>query len=312
MDGDIEKTIRRIKSLKIQGARNVASSAIKALMAFVKSSRIRKKDKFMDELDSSVSALSESRPTEPMMRNLLDDALEFSHLRIGEVEKLGQFKNDFIKREEGILDRISGDKEKISEYGARLIPKNSLVITHCHSSTVVGILRKARKMGKDFRVIALETRPRYQGRLTAKDLVRAGIDTTLSVDGSMNLHMKKADIVLVGADSIGSRGDLINKVGTSTLAHIARMHDVSFYSCAELLKYSSESMFGVREEIEQRNPSEVWEDPPKKLNISNPAFDVTSAKYLSGYVTEAGVIPTQSFFALAKEKIGVMIGGNDG
>jgi ribose 1,5-bisphosphate isomerase len=311
MDQVVKKTVRDIRSLKIQGARNVASSAIKALASSVKSSRSRKAEKLLSEIESSASDLADSRPTEPMMRNLLDDALEYARMRLEEIADVKAFKKDFISREKGVLERISQDKKKVSEYGARLIPDNALIITHCHSSTVTGILVKAKETGKKFRVIVFETRPRYQGRITAKELAKAGIDTTISVDGGMNLHMKKADLVLVGADSIGSRGDLINKVGTSTLAHIARMHDVSFYSCAELLKYSSESMFGKREEIEQRDPAEVWEKPPKKVRISNPAFDVTSAKYISGYVTESGVIPTQSFFAMAREKLGTMTGDSN-
>jgi ribose 1,5-bisphosphate isomerase len=119
--------------------------------------------------------------------------------------------------------------------------------------------------------------------------------------------MKKADLVLVGADSITSRGDLINKIGTSTLAHIARMHDVSFYSAAELFKYSPMTFYGEREKIEERDPKEVWDNAPKRVKVSNPAFDVTAAKYINGYITELGVIPPQSFFALATEKLGVRI-----
>jgi len=117
---------------------------------------------------------------------------------------------------------------------------------------------------------------------------------TLTVDGAMNLFMKKADIVIVGADSVTSRGDLINKIGTSTLAHIARMNDVSFYSAAELSKYSPMTIFGTREKIEEREPAEVWDKPPKHVKIRNPAFEATAAKYINGYITEAGVIPPQS------------------
>jgi ribose 1,5-bisphosphate isomerase len=123
----------------------------------------------------------------------------------------------------------------------------------------------------------------------------------------MNMFMKKADIVIVGADSVTSRGDLINKIGTSTLAHIARMNDVSFYSAAELSKYSPMTIFGTRERIEERDPKEVWDKPPKGLKIRNPAFEATAGKYINGYVTEMGVIPPESFFAMASQRLGIRL-----
>ncbi len=307
MTKDLQKTIKDIKSLKIQGARNVAQSALKALVSEVKSSKAKSPATLYKEMRKAATALAKSRPTEPMMRNLLEDAVRYAKIQHQQGKDISLMKRAIVKREEGIIKKTSDDKKRLSEYGAKLIPDNALVITHCHSSSVTGILLKAKKMRKKFRVIALETRPRYQGRITAKELADAGIDVTLVVDGAMNMFMKKADIILVGADSVSSRGDLINKVGTSTLAHIARMHDVSIYSCAELLKYSSHTIYGEREKIEERDPKEVWEKPPRKLKISNPAFDVTPAKYLSGYVTEVGVLPTQSFFAIATQKLGIKI-----
>ena len=134
------------------------------------------------------------------------------------------------------------DAKKLASYGAKLIPDDALVLTHCHSSSTTRILIEAKRMRKRFSVVCFETRPRFQGRTTATELAAAGIDVTLTVDGAMNMFMKKADIVIVGADSVTSRGDLINKIGTSTLAHIARMNDVSFYSAAELSKYSPMTM----------------------------------------------------------------------
>jgi ribose 1,5-bisphosphate isomerase len=179
-----------------------------------------------------------------------------------------------------------------------------LVITHCHSSTVTGVIKEAHKRGKNIRVVACETRPRYQGRITAAELVKAGIDTTISVDMGVTKFLKKADIVLVGADAINSTGDLINKVGTSGLAHLARAHDVSFFSCAETCKYDPLSLFGVKEKIEERDAKEVWEKPPKKLRVSNPAFDVTAARYINGYITEEGVVPPGTLAEIAKDKLG--------
>jgi ribose 1,5-bisphosphate isomerase len=200
---------------------------------------------------------------------------------------------------------MDADAKRLASYGAKLVPDGAVVLTHCHSSSSTKILIEAKRMRKKFSVVCFETRPRFQGRRTATELAEAGIDVTLTVDGAMNLFMKKADIVIVGADSVTSRGDLINKIGTSTLAHIARMNDVSFYSAAELSKYSPMTIFGTREKIEERDPAEVWDKPPKGLTIRNPAFEATAAKYINGYVTELGVIPPESFFAMASQKLGI-------
>ncbi|MBD3210156.1 S-methyl-5-thioribose-1-phosphate isomerase [Candidatus Micrarchaeota archaeon] len=305
MHKQAEKTVRDIKSLKIQGARNVATAALKALIVFIEEGRAETKKEFLEEFRKTVETLSRSRPTEPMMRNLLQEAAAFAEE--SKEESLAAFRNTLKRHEEKMLKQIEKDKQKLVQYGARLIPNNALVLTHCHSSTATGILIKAKKMKKRFRVVAFETRPRYQGRKTAKELAGAGIDVTLAVDGSMSLFMKKADIVLVGADSITSRGDLINKIGTSTLAHIAKMYDVSFYVAAELSKYSPKTIFGTREKIEERDFKEVWKTPPKNVKIRNPAFEATSAKYINGYVTELGVIPPPSFFSMATKKLGIRL-----
>jgi len=305
MHTEIKKIIADIKSLKIQGARNVAKASIKALVIHAKNSKASNPRGFYNEIKKLSSVLAQTRPTEPMMRNSLESAVEYLYAELKTKQSVKTLIKKFIMREELHLKKTDEDAKKLFEYGAKLVPNGALVITHCHSSTVTGILKKAKN--KRIKVIACETRPRYQGRITAKELADAGIDTTLVVDGAMNLYMKKADLVMVGADSITSRGDLINKVGTATLAHIAKMHDTSFYSAAELFKYSSATFYGEREKIEQRNPKEIWENSPRKVKISNPAFDVTSAKYINGYITELGVIPPPAFFSLATRKLGIKI-----
>lgn len=307
MHPEIKRIIEDIKSLKIQGARNIAKAAVNSLIIQTKNSKTSGAGAFYKEMKNLSAVIADSRPTEPMMRNALDDACRFLYSDVKKKKTVAAIKNDFIERQNEFLDRMDTDAKKLFEYGARLVPQNAIVITHCHSSTVTGILKKAK--GKNIKVIACETRPRYQGRITAAELAKAGIDVTLIVDGAMHIYMRKADLVLVGADSISSRGDLINKVGTSTLAHIARMHDISFYSAAELFKYSTMTFFGTREKIEQRDPREIWDKAPKGIKISNPAFDVTAAKYINGYITELGVIPPQSFFTLATQKLGIKIYG---
>jgi ribose 1,5-bisphosphate isomerase len=305
----VQATIRDIGSLRIQGARNIAKSAVEALVIAAKESKARTPLAFRAEFASAADALAMSRPTEPMMRNLLDEAIRFASesAKPKGVRSVAELKKLVMAHEKGMLAAVDEGARRLAEYGAKLIPDNALVLTHCHSSTSTACMIAAKRMRKKFSVVCFETRPRWQGRKTAAELAKAGIDVTLTVDGAMNLFMKKADIVIVGADSVTSRGDLINKIGTSALAHIARMNDVSFYSAAELFKYSPMTIFGTLEKIEERDPKEVWDKAPKGVRIRNPAFEATAAKYISGYVTEAGVIPPQSFFALATQKLGIRL-----
>ena len=307
MQSGVRRIIRDIKSLKIQGARNVARSAIEAMALAVGESRASGPKALYRELAQAGEALAESRPTEPMMRNAIEDAKRFLASEAKKKAAVGELKAVFLSHEEGALERMGQDAERLAEYGAGLIPDRATVLTHCHSSTVTRIFKKAKTLRRRFSVIACETRPRYQGRMTATELGEAGIDVTLVVDGAANMMMKKADMCLVGADSITSKGDLINKVGTSMIAHLAKMHDVSFFSAAELSKFSPFTIYGVREKIEERDPDEVWDRPPRRVKIRNPAFDVTASSYISGYVTESGVIPPQSFFGVATQKLGIKI-----
>ena len=306
----MRRIISDIKSLKIQGARNVAKSAIQALNIEATSSKSRTPKALGKELSSVAEILSESRPTEPMMRNYLMQMMSFASSNATNAGKTGgitQYQKRVMKQGSDIIKKMDDDAKKLAGYGAKLIPEGALVLTHCHSSTTTRVLKEANGMGKDITVVCFETRPRFQGRTTAAELASAGLDVTLAVDGAMTLFMKKADIVIVGADSVTSRGDLINKIGTSTLAHIARINDVSFFSAAELSKYSPMTMFGNLEKIEERDHHEVWDKPPRGVKIRNPAFEATAAKYINGYITEAGVIPPQSFFTLATEKLGIKI-----
>lgn len=309
MHRDITRIVGDIKSLKIQGARNVAKSSIRALILAARESKSKSLDSFYRELRGVAEALAASRPTEPMMRNSIEDACRFTltQIQAKKARNITELKRTLVIHENDLLKKMDADAKKLASYGARLIPDDALVLTHCHSSTSTMVMKEAKRLGKRFSVVCFETRPRYQGRVTAAELAKAGIDVTLSVDGAMTLFMKKADAVIVGADSITSRGDLINKIGTSTLAHIARMNDVSFYSAAELFKYSPMTIFGTLEKIEERDPKEVWDRPPKGVKIRNPAFEATAAKYINGYITELGVIPAQSFFAVATEKLGIKL-----
>ena len=169
-----------------------------------------------------------------------------------------------------------------------------MVFTHCHSSTVTHLLSKAKKDGKRFEVVCTETRPVFQGRITAKEMLALGVKATFIVDSAARSFMRDVDIVIVGADAITSEGNVINKIGTGTIALLAHEARKPFYVVAELLKFDPATACGEYEKIEERSPDEVWKDAPKALNVRNPAFDVTRRDFIHGIICEEGIIPPHS------------------
>ncbi len=273
----------KIERLEIQGATNIAMAAVKAL-----SQELRDFDGSKEEMGSllknAIRMLVESRATEPMMRN----GLRYIEAELTTQDPMSResFKEIVTKVEEKILGMYGGSKQRIMEIGAKRIKDGDVILTHCHSSAVTGALLLAHEQGKKFKVIQTETRPKYQGRITAKELVGAGIDTTMIVDSAARHYMKEIDFVLVGCDAITSEGNVINKIGTSQVAQAAYEARIPFYVLGTLLKFDPVTIHGHYEAIEERSTEEIWKDPPEGLKIRNPAFDVTRRDYVHGLITE--------------------------
>jgi ribose 1,5-bisphosphate isomerase len=279
----------RIRKLEVQGARNVAIAAIKALEALATETTVKTRKEFMEELTEARDVLFASRSTEPLMRNAV-------RWIISQVENSGKEKVDALAEvvassSSRFLKDLEASKECIAEIGAKRIRDEMTVFTHCHSSTVTNILRKAKEDGKTFEVVCTETRPRFQGRITAKELLSFNIKTTFIVDSAARSFIRNADIVIVGADAITSEGNIINKIGTGTIALLAHEARKPFYVVAELLKFDPATVCGDYAQIEERHPNEVWKEAPEKLEIRNPAFDVTRRDFIHGVICEEGIIP---------------------
>jgi ribose 1,5-bisphosphate isomerase len=288
----VRVTADRIKKLEVQGARNVAIAAIKAVEALAVESGARTRKDFLKELKEARATLFASRATEPLMRNAV-------RWIISQVEQSGKEEVDALAKRVSssssqFLENLKASKERIAEIGAKRIRDGMVVFTHCHSSTVTYLLSKAKKDGRNFEVVCTETRPVFQGRITAKEMLALGIKTTLIVDSAARSFMQDADIVVVGADAITSEGNVINKIGTGTIALLAHEARKPFYVVAELLKFDPATACGEYEKIEERSPDEVWKDAPEKLLIRNPAFDVTRRDFIHGVICEEGIIPPHS------------------
>lgn len=292
MSDAVQSTVKRIKRLEVQGARNVAIAAIKAVEALADRTEAPTKKDFVRELVKAKDAFFSSRPTEPLMRNAL-------RLIVNKVEK-NEERN--VKKLAEIVTQASGQfltqleesSKRIAEIGARRIRHDSVILTHCHSSTVTNLLKQAKREGKSFEVICTETRPVFQGQTTAKEMLEIGVKTSFIVDSAARFFMNEVDLVLVGADAITSEGNVINKIGTSTVALVAAESRTPFYVVSELLKFDPATMYGDYEKIEERSPREVWKDAPKELVIKNPAFDVTRRDFIHGIICEEGIVSPHS------------------
>jgi ribose 1,5-bisphosphate isomerase len=282
----------KIRRLEVQGARNVAIAAIKAVQTLAEQTTARNKTAFLGELNEAQAVLFASRETEPLMRNAVRYII--SQAQDSSAEKVEALSELVVSNVGLFLQNLEASREAAAEVGARKIRDGMLVFTHCHSSTVTRMIAKAKADGKNFSVICTETRPAYQGRITARELVELGVQTMFIVDSAARSYMGDVDIVFVGADAITSEGNVVNKIGTSAIAVLAHEARKPFYVVSELLKFDPETLCGASERIEQRSPSEVWSEAPKGLSVSNPAFDVTPSRYIHGLICEEGVIAPQA------------------
>ncbi len=292
MSESIRVTAEKIRKLQVQGARNVAIAAVKAIQTQAQQTKAKTKTQFMVELKEAQTIFYAARETEPLMRNAVRWLI--TQAQTAEIEKVDVLSQTVVSSANQFLTDLEASREHTAEIGAKRIRDGSVVFTHCHSSTVTRLLAKAKADGKNFRVICTETRPAFQGRITAKELVDLGIETTFIVDSAARTFMGDVDMVIVGADAITSEGNVVNKIGSSGIAMLAHEARVPFYVVSELLKFDPETLMGECEKIEQRSPSEVWSEAPPKLTVRNPAFDVTPNRYIHGLVCEEGIIAPQS------------------
>ena len=300
MHESILDTSKGIKGLKIQGARNVAIAAVKAVEEAARESKAKQKAEFLKDLSEAKSVLFSSRETEPLMRNGIRHIIHA--VESSDKKSTNELVRVVSQVSSGFLEALESSKEKIAAVGSKRILRHSKVLTHCHSSTVTNMLRKAKLDGKTFEVICTESRPVFQGRLTAKEMLDAGIKTTLIVDSAVRYFMNEIDLVVVGADAITSEGNVVNKIGTSVVALAAKEARTPFYVVSELLKFDPATIRGDYERIEERSAKEVWVEPPSGLIIRNPAFDVTRREFIHGIICEEGIISPHSISELVHRK----------
>lgn len=291
----LKQTYQNIKSLKIQGATALTKAVILSLKDYGVGDKSNNIKSWQKNLSRTADYLLSARPTEPMARNAIN--FIFSKIQLEQPDNINQAKKSLKKYVDEFLILMALAAEKIIPFGCSIIKNNETVLTHCHSWLVEKILISAHQPGKNFRVFNTETRPLYQGRVTSKKLIEAGIETTMVTDSSAGFLISKysgkdimIDKVIIGADALLANGSVINKVGSYAIAASAFIEQVPVYVAAPLLKFYQKSWI----KIEQRPPKEIWPSAPKKLKIINFAFDEIPAEWITGIICEEGILaPSQ-------------------
>jgi methylthioribose-1-phosphate isomerase len=298
-----EQVAEVIRTMVVRGAPAIGVAAAMGIALGVKNSNAETVGELKRELDHICEIIGETRPTAVNLFWAIRRMQEkFERVRIRPV---AQIKQDLIEESKRMHAEDIAANQAMGRHGATLMPSEGGVLTHCNAGalatagygTALGVIRAAVEQGKKIHVYADETRPFLQGsRLTAWELMKDGIPTTVISDNMAGAIMKqeKIDAIVVGADRIAANGDVANKIGTYSVAVLAREHSIPFYVAAPMSTIDFACPDGSRIPIEQRNPHEVThiagrQMTPDGVSIENPAFDVTPAKYIRAIITERGI-----------------------
>jgi methylthioribose-1-phosphate isomerase len=304
----------------VRGAPAIGVAAAMGIALGVKTSKAETGSELKRDLDQICAAIGETRPTAVNLFWAIRRMQEkFEMLRI---RPISQIKQAMIEEAQRMHAEDIAANQAMGRHGATLMPASGGVLTHCNAGalatagygTALGVIRAAVEQGKKIHVYADETRPFLQGsRLTAWELMKDGIPTTVISDnmaGAMMSHGKIGAIV-VGADRIAANGDVANKIGTYTVAVLAKEHGIPFYVAAPTSTVDLATADGSGIPIENRNVREVSHIAGKQIvpdgvEIENPAFDVTPAKYVAAIITERGIARApyeESLRKLAEEAV---------
>jgi ribose 1,5-bisphosphate isomerase len=290
-DKELLKTVKDIRSLKIQGASQVRRATILAIKKLAEKSKAKSQGEFRRELKKGMLLLARARPTEPETRNALMLILKTA-MKNRPAEEL---KTAVVRECSEFEKNRKVAMHKIAELGAKKLRHCPVILTHCHSNTVEGILLEMHKHKKLEQVFLTETRPRYQGRITARKLAKAGIPCTMMVDSAARSFIGKCDAFLSGADAIIANGAIVNKIGTSQISLAAKKANVPHYVATSSHAFDAATFFGAEEKIEERSPHEVWDERLPKLTVRNPAFDITEPELVKAIICEKGIFSPDKF-----------------
>ena len=296
---------RAIKTMVIRGAPAIGVAAAMGIAVGMRRSTATGTQKFAAEFYKVCELMAATRPTAVNLFWAIERMKRSFAAGAEAGESVDQIKGRLDREAEAIHDEDVASCRAMGAFGAAVVPDDARILTHCNAGalatagygTALGVVRGAVEAGKRVAVFADETRPFLQGaRLTAWELVRDGIDTTVITDNMAGALMSqgRVNFVVVGADRIAANGDTANKIGTYGVAVLAREHDIPFYVAAPLSTIDLNTPDGTRIPIEERNAKEVTHISGARLAaegaaVWNPAFDVTPHRFIAGIITERGI-----------------------
>ncbi|MDR3271742.1 MAG: S-methyl-5-thioribose-1-phosphate isomerase [Peptococcaceae bacterium] len=299
-----EEVASAIRQMEVRGAPLIGAAAAYGyvLGALAYQGELAEFDSYMQQIQET---LVQTRPTAINLfwaLRRMEDCLR-ENMRL---EDIAAIQTRLMAEADKIAAEDVQANYAIGEHGNEVIPKNANILTYCNTGnlatveygTALGVIRKAFSSGKTIHIFACETRPFLQGaRLTAWELMEDQIPVTLIADNMAGFLMQKnkIDLVIVGADRIAANGDVANKIGTYSLAVLAQAHNVPFYVAAPTATIDLKLTGGQEIPIEERSAKEILEVfgvpvASPEVPVYNPAFDVTPAKYISGIITEKGIV----------------------
>ncbi len=304
--GTAAEVARAIKTMVIRGAPAIGVAAAFGIALGMRRSRATGTQKFAAEFHKVCDMMAGTRPTAVNLFWAIDRMKHALAAGVQAGESVEQIKDQLDREAAAIHDEDVAACRALGAFGAEIVPAQATILTHCNAGalatagygTALGVIRGAVEQGKRVSVLADETRPFLQGaRLTAWELVRDGIDTTVIADNMAGAIMRAGgvDLVVVGADRIAANGDTANKIGTYTIAVLAREHGIPFYVAAPVSTIDLNTPDGSGIPIEERSAREmthVGGQPltPPGAKVRNPAFDVTPHHLIAGIITERGIV----------------------
>jgi methylthioribose-1-phosphate isomerase len=299
---DYTEVVAAIKDMKVRGAPAIGVAAAYGIALGAQNIKAENKSRFVSEFDRILQAFAAARPTAVNLFRAIDRMNKV----VETTDDIPKIKQALIDEAEAIHADEEAATERLSQLGAGFIEDGFTILTHCNTGslatagygTALGVIKAAAEQGKQINVIATETRPLLQGaRLTAWELMQENIPATLITDSMAGYFMSrgKVNCVIVGADRIAANGDTANKIGTYTLAVLAKENGIPFYVAAPTSTIDLSLDSGEKIPIEERNPEEVTSIggvrlAPKGVKAANPAFDVTPHKHITAIITEKGII----------------------
>ena len=295
------EAVDAIKTMRVRGAPAIGVTAAYAVAMAARELDISDKDTFLRRLEEAGAEIKAARPTAVNLMWAVDRMLALARSE----PDTARIKDRLVEEAVSMEKEDEAVNRKMGSHGKELMPDGGSVLTHCNAGalatagygTAVGVIRAGWEDGKRFKVFNTETRPFLQGaRLTAWEFKKLGIPSTLVVDSAAGMLMHRGEIgcVITGADRIAANGDTANKIGTYTLAVLAKENGIPFYVAAPTSTVDMNLPNGDEIEIEERSPSEVTEFrgvpiAPEGVEALNPGFDVTPNRYVSAIITEAGI-----------------------